>query len=417
MRSLLQDLRTGEDRAATVTRPHDQRFLKFEEGVESLLLRSNQAAELYCDTFNTVAGIQPKWHPDRAIQFLRDRTQRPGVISVLVVDGNRLAAAFVAVLDRTADGVWIRDADLMVRAEYRREGLGGTLYYRAHLYAERRARAAFGERPSTIEFSTYRHPDYPKNWWLRMGHKSFPLFSSGLASGLKVATTTDTAIRQVMRSDVDGVAGFMAGMTAHDFDGCIWTKRGAVSFLNFELQNRGCLVRFAVASGEIVGVIAGDLVMRRSGPFLTHLTCIERRPQTSGRVGLAEMMLADIASAANTQSLGAFNMRVVGLELTQCQARRLSTFLPDIRQDTDFIGMSMPFDAFMAAMETRQSSIALPRSEREKQNRADPVMLPVERNRCRICSKRCLPLDPRTGRRFVPADPRECGRCGAVVTR
>jgi GNAT superfamily N-acetyltransferase len=393
--------------------------MEFEEGVERLLLRLNQATELYCSAFNSISDIEAKWDPHRAIQFLRDRAQRPGAISVLAVDGNRLAAAFVAVLDRKADGVWIRDADLMVRPEYRRGGLGGALYYRAHLYAEQLARAAFGERPSTIEFSTYRRPDYPKNWWLSMGHKSFPLFSSGIASSLKIGASADTAIREVMRSDVDDIAGFMAGTTAHDFGGCVWTKPSAVCFLNFELQNPGCLVRFAVVSGEIAVVITADLVMRRSGPFLTHLTCIERRPQISGRIGLTEMMLADTASAANTQSLGIFNMRVAGLELTQCQAREFCTFMPGIRQDTDFIGMSMPFDAFMAVMESRHSSIAptILRLEPEEQNRGNPVMLPVERNRCRICSKRCLPLDPETGRRFVPADPRECGRCGAVVTR
>jgi hypothetical protein len=359
-----------DPQVAIVARPHHPGFLEFEEGVESLLFRLNQAAGLYCGVFNSIPGIEREWDPHRATQFLGDRAQRPGAISVLAVDGNRLAAAFFAVLDRKADGVWVRDADLMVRPEYRREGLGGTLHYCGHLYAERLARAAFGERPSMIEFSTYRRPDFPKKWWLSLGHKSFPLFSSGIALSSNIGGSTDTTIRQVMRSDVDGVAGFIAAANAHDVDGCAWTKPGADRFLKFALQNRGCLLRFAVASGEIAGVIAADLVMRRSGPFLTHFTCIERRPPRSGHIEVAEMLLADIVNAANTLSLATFNMCVAGLELTQWQARRLRSSLPDIRQDTDLIGMSMPFDTFMAAMVTRQSSIAttIPGSEQEKEN-------------------------------------------------
>jgi GNAT superfamily N-acetyltransferase len=415
MREFFDAPRTNEDGAAISARLARAASLQFEEGVESLASRLNEAADLYCGVFNSIPEIEPKWNADCAALFLRDRLRRPTAISVLAIDGNLLAAACIAVLDRKAGGVWIADADLMVGPAYRCRGIGGALYYRAHLYAERLACEVFGERPSMIEFSTYRRPDYPKNWWLSLGHKSFPVFSGGIASGLTIDASMDMAVRAVMQSDIDRVASFMEAPNACDIDGSVWTKPGAVRFLEFAVQNSGCLLRFAVRDGEIAGVIAADLVMRRGGPFLTHLACIERRPSITGCIGA---LLADIASAANTRSLAAFSMRVAGLELTQCQARQLKPFLPDIRQDSDFIGMSMPFDQFMAAMRPRVRPFAPAIAEPRRQNRKSPHVGDPggERNRCGICSEHRLPLDPFTGRRFVLADPRECGKCGAVVT-
>jgi hypothetical protein len=53
-----------------------------------------------------------------------------------------------------------------------------------------------------------------------------------------------------------------------------------------------------------------------------------------------------------------FATGVVDLELTQTQARRLEPLLPEVRQDHDFIGMSMAFDS---AMEVAGSRLASPK--------------------------------------------------------
>jgi hypothetical protein len=43
----------------------------------------------------------------------------------------------------------------------------------------------------------------------------------------------------------------------------------------------------------------------------------------------------------------------------------------------------------------------------------DATIPAFEPDRCRLCQKRCLLIDPQTSRRFVPGDPVECRKCGA----
>jgi hypothetical protein len=156
-----------------------------------------------------------------------------------------------------------------------------------------------------------------------------------------------------MPTDVEDIARFMASPDAGSLDGGVWTRRRAAQFVHFMLQNRGSVVRVAIGDYGIAGIVAVELVIRRSGPALSHLTCVARRSRVPGLPGVSGILLADIADAANRQSTATYNMPITGLELTERLALQLAPVLPGIRGDEDFIGMSMPFDALMKALESR----------------------------------------------------------------
>jgi GNAT superfamily N-acetyltransferase len=328
-------------------------LLNIEEGAEPVVARLDEVVQLYCSVFNGVSQIQPPWTVEQATRFMRERARRTGLISTLLLDGHCLVGAFIAVLAPKADGIWISDADLLVRPDYRAHGLGRELYHTGHLCAERTAIAAFGERPAMIEFSTYRHPDFPKNWWLSLGYRPFPLFSAGAA----VPSTNDAcagmSIRNVVLSEVDAAAAFMAGANAHDLNGWRWTRKRAALFLQFMIQNQTSLVRVVETDDGLAALIAGELVLRRSGPFLTHITYVGRNSDT-----VLSIALADLVHGADRQCVKRHEMPLRGLELAdKRQARRLRPVLPDIGIDEDFLGMSMTFDRFTGGMRSRPRSV------------------------------------------------------------
>lgn len=328
--------------------------LHIEEGAEALAERQGDVAELYCAVFNGVAGIEPPWDPGRAELFLRDRTLRPGLVSVVLCDGARAAGACMGVLTRKADGPWAIDWDLLIHPDYRCGGLGRELYYQAHRCAERTALAAFGERPAMIEFSTYRRPAFPKAWWISLGHQPFPLFSAGLEGLRHGEAAKGITIRGVQLGDIEAIATLMAAPDVRDIDGSAWSRSRAAQFLTSTLGNPASVLRVAVAEDGIVGLIAADLVMRRSGPSLTQLTLIERH---SPARRLTAALLAALADTASETASKTYGMTAAGLELTAPQARRLRPVLPDFRRDEHFIGMAMPFEAFMAIMRSRRHAL------------------------------------------------------------
>lgn len=326
-----------------------RQLLNIEEGAEPVVARLDEVVQLYCSVFNGVSEIEPPWTVEQATRFMRERARRTGLISTLLVDGHCLAGAFIAVLALKADGIWISDADLLVRPDYRAHGLGRELYHTGHLCAERTAIAAFGERPSMIEFSTYRHLDFPKNWWLSLGYRPFPLFSAGVAVQSANHACAEMTIRNVVLSEVDPVAAFMAGGNVHDLSGGIWTRKTAAPFLQFMIQNQASLVRVVEADDGMAALIAGEFVLRRSGPFLTHITYVGRNSDT-----VLSIALTDLVHVADKQCVKRHEMPLRGLELAdERQARTLRRVLPGIAIDKDFVGMSMTFARFIGNMRSR----------------------------------------------------------------
>jgi GNAT superfamily N-acetyltransferase len=337
---------------------HQGRSLHFEEGAATLAKRLEKVVDIYCPVFNGVDGIEPPWTRRRAAQFMHDRTHRRGLVSLLLCEGERVVGACIGVLIPKADGVWSTDWDLLVHPDYRGSGLGRDLYYRAHQCAEKTALATFGERPAMIEFSTYRQPKFPKDWWLSLGHQGFPLFSASLKAPANGGVANDIAIREVQPGDVEGVASFMASPDVRDIDESRWSASRAALFLAAMLDSAASVQRLALAKDEIAGMITADLVMRRCGPVLTQLTLIYGRRMERQCSGLTALLLDELADKANRRSFEAYDMAITGLELTELQARRLRPVLPDVRQDEDFIGMSAPFETFMAAMQSRYCEVA-----------------------------------------------------------
>ena len=192
------------------------------------------------------------------------------------------------------------------------------------------------------EFSTYRRLAFPKSWWLRLGYRPFPLFSASVARLPMEDPSEKLNIRNMVPGDVDAVATFMAGENVHDLNGWVWSKNRAAVFLKFMTRNPASVVRVAEDRDRIVALVAGDLVMRRGGPCLTHITYVRR-----GKFTQTAMVLAEFAEGANELSLETYETGVVDLELTQTQVRRLKPFFAEVREDGEFIGMSINrhFDA------------------------------------------------------------------------
>jgi GNAT superfamily N-acetyltransferase len=331
--------------------PH-ARTLHLEEGADALERRLEKVVDLYCDGFNGVAGIEGQWTHRRARQFLHDRTQRPGLVSLLLCDDDHVIGACFGVLSLKVDGVWSTDWDLLVHPDYRGGGLGRDLFYRALECAAETALATFGERPAMIEFSTYRRPKFPRNWWVSLGHQAFSLYSAKFNAPAYGAVVNDIVMREVRFNDVDGVVAFMTAPDVRDANGLQWSARRAALFVASLLENPASVQRVALARDEIVAVIAADLVMRRGGFFLTQLSLICRPLAAPPSSALMARLLAELADNANQRGFHAYDKAVAGLELTEPQARRFRPALRNIRRDEDFIGMSAPFETVMAVMQS-----------------------------------------------------------------
>jgi GNAT superfamily N-acetyltransferase len=329
--------------------------LNVEEGAAPLAFRLDDVVELYCLVFNGISGIRPLWTFDRARLLLRERVRQTGLVSVLVVDSDRVAGAFIAVLAPKSDGIGITEVDLLVHPDYRGCGLGRELYYTGCESAARTGVLEFGEWPSTIEFSTYQHPDFPKNWWMRLGYRPFRLFSAGAEIDVGKGISQEISMRDVGLGEVDGLAAFMAGGDVQNLNGDIWTESRSAAFLKFMIENRGSVVQVAEGGDGILALIAGGLVMRRSGPVLRDITYLDQNSDA-----VTEKMLAGLVARADLHSLQTFGLPLQGLELGELEAMRLRAVLPGMGMEDDFIGMSMAFDGMLDGREYQKKPARVP---------------------------------------------------------
>jgi GNAT superfamily N-acetyltransferase len=322
-----------------------------EDDTAEFVARLDDVVELYCSVFNGIAGIKPRWTLGQVAQLMRERAQQPAPIRVVLTDRGCVVGAVVAALTPKADGIWVTDVDLLLLADYRRRGLGRKLYEVARQCAARKSLSTFGESPVMIEFSTYRQLDFPKSWWLSLGYRPFPLFSADVARVAMKDVRERVNIRNLEPADVDAVSTFMARRDVHDLNGWVWSKSRAAVFLAFTVRNRASVVLVAEIGDRIVALITGDLAMRRGGPSVTHITYVRRNTFT-----LTAMMVERLVQSANRLSLQTYESGVVDLELTKTQAWRLKPLLAEVREDHDFIGMSIAFESLIESAGSRLSS-------------------------------------------------------------
>ncbi|MDR3449732.1 MAG: hypothetical protein P4M15_08325 [Alphaproteobacteria bacterium] len=300
-------------------------------------------ANLYRDTFNSVAAVEAKWTEASANDLIRTHTRTLGCNLVLLDNNRNIVGAFLSSLFPSQGGWEIGYLDVFISKGQQAKGLSGELSLISLEHADRIAQNELGSQIVGVTSTTYRVPEQPKKYWADHGStlkEQYTLTAQEIAShGRFVNQTLKVEIVSEAQTSPEEIADFISHTGTTSSDGKKWDKESALTYANFMLENHPATFAVTHRYGEIVAVNSLVLMPSRTGPSGVNVHSFVSANGAEEQADIVRASMAKLVDFAKGAAVSQWGKSFSSLEIPEAIYPFFKNAFHNIQADPEFLSL------------------------------------------------------------------------------